>query len=435
MTLLTHPSRFPKLPLLVCALLINVSLFAQTAEVVSVGQAQDILFTEVNPLHGFGIFTFNTPFYIGNLTNTKSSEFAVAYSFGNTWHPQSTVYYPQNLTAQQRIVVNSLYVTDRPQYFEDQGIVTKQKTFASDGVLQNLSFTYKTHFRGKSSAVIKLNTYILSGGSSPLYYFASDRFIEKIHTWVGLEDNFGRKQFPFNQSKLYYEDENGRNIQIDKPKTFLGTLDLNFYRMLWQKEKPLSILTLQAGTHFIIPLNNYYPKVAGGLSASFFYRQRISTRFYTDLAVDGSVSNNSVASFGDAPDLIDRKFRLAAKSYMSINLVSKQNRTLTFGLICNYQDSFLKGNIYNDTQDNYRDLGIAYLKNGQVWDGTVVSKTPRLSKLTAASMYYFSLKPYFFWGVKGKKSAMYFTICEDYPLVNNAPDIQYGIQFTRNLSR
>jgi hypothetical protein len=433
MMFLTYPSRFPIL-LLICGLFICASSFGQKPAVVSDNRVQDLLFTEVNPLHGFGIFTFNTPFYIGNLRNTKSAEFSVGYSLGNTWHPQSTVYYPQNLTPQQRLEVNSLYVTDRPQYFEDQGILTKQKTFASDGVLQNLGFTYKAHFFRKSSAIIKLNTYTLSGGSSPMYYFASDRFIEKIHTWVGLDDNFGRKLFSFNQSKLFYEDENGKKIQIDKPKTFLGTLDLHFYQMLWQKEEPLSVLTLQGGTHFIIPLNNYYPKVAGGLSVSFFYRQQFSPRFYTDLAIDGSISNNSIASFEDAPNLIDRKLRMAAKSYMSINLVLKQNRTLTFGLICNYQDSFLKGNIYNDTQDNYRDLGIAYLKSGEVWDGAVISKTPRLSKLTAASMYYFSLKPYFFWGLKSKKSAIYFTICEDYPLVNNAPDIQYGIQFTRNLN-
>jgi len=430
--ILTAP---PKLPIALLLLLILIgchNAFAQEVTDLPNPLTEELLLTEVNPMHGFGIFTFSTPFYIGNF-NAISSKFTVGYSFGNTWHPQSTVYYPQNLTPQQTQEINSLYITDRPQYFEQQGIVTKQKTFASDGVLQNLSFTYKTNPGHKNSVIVKLNTYTLSGGSSPFYYLASDKFIEKIHTWVGLEDNFGRKLFPYNQSNLLYQDENGRKIQINKAKSFLGTLDLHYYQLLWQKGKNSSFYTFQGGAHVIIPLNDYYPKIAGGLSTSFLYRQKLFPRFFTDLAVDCSVSKSSLASLGSAPNLIDRDVRLMAKSYLSVNFISKCERILTFGLVCNYQDSFLKGNIFNNSQDNYRDLGISYLKSGETWDGAVITKTPRLSKLTAASMYYLSLKPYFYWGVKSKRSEFYLTICEDYPVVNNAPDIQYGFQFTRRM--
>ena len=394
----------------------------------------DLFLSEVNPLHGFGIFTFNTPFYIGAFKN-KEQKFSVGYSSGNTWHPLSTVYYPLNMTVSQTRETNALYITDRPAYFESEGISTQRKTFSSDGVLQTLNFTYLIQLAEKGSFIFKLNTFLLSGGSSPLHYFVSDKFIESIHTQVGIEDNFGRKLFPFNQAHLFYQDENGREISIDKGQAFLGTFDINYYRPIWKIERHTSYFSLQGGAHLSLPFNKYYQKVAGGISAGLLFRQKIFQRFYTDWAADCLFSDHSLASLSKAPNLIDRDIRLSAKSYIAFNLVSKSNRTFCFGLVCNYQDSYLKGNIFNITQDNYRDLGVSFLKAGDKWDGITVTKTPRLSKLTAASMYYFSLKPYFFWGLKGKNSDLIFTICEDYPLVNNAPDVQFGFQLTRNLGK
>lgn len=394
--------------------------------------SDDLFLSEVNPLHGFGIFTFNTPFYIGAFKN-KEQIFSVGYSFGNNWHPLSTVYYPQNMTASQTQETNARYMTDRPAFFESEGISTKKKSFSTDGVIQDLSFNYLLQLADKGSFIFRLNTHCLSGGYFPMHYLASDNLIENIHSQFGTEDNFGRKLFPFNQAHIYYQDENERKISIDKGQTYLGTFDISYYKSIWQIERQTSYFSFQGGTQFTLPFNKYYPKVAGGISVGILFRKKIFPRFYTDLAGNCSLSHYSLVSLGKAPNLIDRDIRLSAKSHIAFNLLSKSDRTYCLGLICNYQDSYLNGNIFNITQDNYRDLGISFLKAGDNWDGNIVTKTPRLSKLTAASMYYFSLKPYFFFGLKGKYSDLIFTICEDYPLVNNAPDVQFGFQLTRKL--
>ncbi len=394
----------------------------------------DLLITEINPLHPFGIFTFNTPFYIGSF-KTKESRFSMGYSFGNIWHPQSTVYYPQNLTPEQVLQVNSLYITDRPDYFSKQGIQTQQKTFSTDGVLQSLSFTYLMQLAQKGSFIFKLNTHLLSGGSSPLHYLASDEFIEKFHTKVGLEDNFGRKLFAFNQAQIQYQDENGRTISIRKGEAFLGTFEVHYYRPVWQKEKRASYYSIQAGAHLTLPLNRFYPEVAGGLSTSLLFRKKIFPRFYTDLAGDFSLSHYSLLSLGKSINMIDRDVRFEGKTYLTFNFVSKRNRVFSFGLLNSYHDAFLKGYIFCDTQDEYKKLGVSYLKAGDVWDGTVVKEPVRLSKLTAASMYFFSIESFIFWNFKGKKSDFMFTVGEDYLVVNNAPDIQFGFQYTRRFGR
>jgi len=392
----------------------------------------ELLLTEVNPMHAFGIFTFNTPLYIGNF-KTKSNTFSVGYSFGNTWHPQSTVYYPQNLTAEQQLSVNSLYTTDRPQYFEQQGIATKQKTFSTDGVLQNLSFTYLLQREKKGSFLFKLNTYLLSGGASPLHYFASDKFIEKFHTQFGTEDNFNRKLFDFNQAQISYEDENGKKISIEEGQAFPGTFDVNYYNSIYQLEKRTTFLSLQGGAHLTLPLNKYYPEVAGGLSVSSLFRQKISSKCYAELAGEFAASHYSLISLGKSINMIDRDIRLSGKFLLSFNFASKRDKVFTIGLLNNYQDAFLKGYIFCDKQDKYQNLGVAYLKAGDIWDGKVVPQPVRLSKLTAASMYFFSIKSYLVIGCKGKKYNFMFTAGEDYLVVNNAPDIQWGVQLSRRI--
>jgi hypothetical protein len=395
--------------------------------------SDDLLVTEINPMHSFGIFSFKTPFYIGAF-QTKGSKFSVGYSFGNIWHPQSTVYYPQNLTPEQRQEANSLYITDRSDYYMQQGIQTKQKTFSDDGVLQNLSFTYLMKLAKKGSFIFKLNTHILSGGSSRLHYLASDRFIEKFHTRVGLEDNFGRKQFDFNRAQIQYQDENGKKISIEKGEVFFGTFDIHYYRPIWQKEKRASYFSIQGGAHLILPVNKYYHEVAGGLSTGLLFRKKIGRRFYTDLSGDFSISHYSLISLGNSINMIDRDIHLSGRQYLSFNSVSRRNKVFSFGIINNYQNGYLKGYIFSGSQDKYRDLGVAYLKAGDRWNGTVLSQPVQLSKLTAASMYFFSIETYFFWGFKGKKYDFKITAGEDYLVVNNAPDIQYGFQLTRQLN-
>jgi hypothetical protein len=264
-----------------------------------------------------------------------------------------------------------------------------------------------------------------------LHYPASDEFIEKFHTKVGLEDNFGRKLFDFNRAQISYQDENGRTINLNKGDAFPGTFESHFYRQVWQIERRASYISMQAGAHLVFPLNRYYPVVSGGLSTSLLFRKKVTSRLYTDLAADFSASHYSLVSLGKSPNLIDRDIRLEGKTYFTINVITKRNRVFSFGLLNNYHDAFLKGYIFVDTQDKYKNLGVSYLKSGEKWNGKTITEPVRLSKLTAASMYFFSIESFIFWNFKGKKSEFMFTMAEDYLVVNNAPDIQFGLQYTR----
>jgi hypothetical protein len=132
--------------------------------------------------------------------------------------------------------------------------------------------------------------------------------------------------------------------------------------------------------------------------------------------------------------MIDRNIRFSGKANFAFNIVSKKNNVFCFGLLMNYQDAYMKGSVFSRTQDEFNDLGVSYMRHGDIWEGQVVKVVP-LSKLTAASMYFFSVKSYLYFGFKWIKSDLMLTAGEDYPVINNAPDIQLGIQYTRSIGR
>ena len=395
----------------------------------------DILFTEVNPLHPFGIFMQSAPFYIGSF-NEASHEIKVSYGMANIWGPQATMYYPQDLPSVFREEVNDLYVTNRPGFFESINLPTRQKTFSTDGILQNMTVSYIWQLKKRGTFIFNLNTHLLSGGNSPLHYPASDKLIEVIHSAIGSEDNFGRKVYPFNRAHISFEDEDGNNIRVSKGAGFLGTLDTHYYFPLYMKNNRSSYYSLQMGGHIAIPLNNYYPKVSGGISTTFLYRKKITKTFSTDVSLNGLLTHNSLLSLNtNTTNITDRNLRMNAKFYLGFNFYKpSKGRTFYLGLLNNYQDAFLEGNIFSSSQDEYKDLGISFLGAGDTWEGVTIEESFNQNKLTPASMYFFSITTYLVIGHKTPRGDFSITIGEDLQVVNNAPDIQYGVSYAFNLS-
>ncbi|GLB53467.1 hypothetical protein NBRC110019_25080 [Neptunitalea chrysea] len=410
-----------------------VLLFSQNSSTDTISGIfkEPLLFTEVNPLHSFGIFTLDAPLYVGTFKE-KGGRFSAGYSMGNTWHPQATVYYPKGLTPNQRTEVNNLFYTKRPAYFEEHSIETETKTLSTDGILQNLNLSYLLQLERKGAFLFTLNTHLLSGGDFPLFYLAGDHFIEQFHDVLGQVDNFGRRLYPSNKAHIEFIDENKNTIRINKGDAFLGTLDTHYWLPIWRKSTPLAFYTLQGGAHLGIPLNSYYPKVSGGVSAALFTRQQIGGKTTLDIALDGLVTHHSLISLKETANIIDRDVRNSFKFYFGFNFYNpKKDKTFFAGMLTNYQDAYLKGSIFSTSQDEYQDLGVSYLRAGDVWEGEeITSSYFPLTKLTPASMYFFSIKTYILLGTRTKNGDFTFTLGEDILSVNNAPDIQYGVSYT-----
>ena len=107
-------------------------------------------YSEINPESPVGIFSLDLPFYFPS-SKPARNQFSMSFLMGNTWHPEARMYYPQDLTPEQRTEVRGISMTNRPDYFEEMGIGTKVKRFQSDGVLEHLKFSYLTSWTKKNS--------------------------------------------------------------------------------------------------------------------------------------------------------------------------------------------------------------------------------------------------------------------------------------------
>lgn len=413
----------------------TVSLMAEEKESTKSVFNDDILFTEVNPLHPFGIFTLDLPLYFGTFTQ-RGSKFSIAYSFGNTWHPAASIQYPYNITEQQRQEINERSAFGRKNYFLQNQVPFEEKTFSSDGVIQNLSFTWLWQLEKNGSFIFKLNTNFLSSGTSFVHYLASDNVIEKTHDLFGVHDNFGRHQYYFDRAHIEFIDENNRELRIDDGDAFMSTFDVHYYKPLWRIQKNKTYHSFQFGSHLAIPFNKYYTKVGGGISGAFFLKQIFTSKFNIGFGCDFGLIVPSLFSFGESVNIIDNKFRKSAKLYIAPGFpLKKENNAISFGLVANYQDPLLDGYIFSRSQDMYQDLGITVLRKGDVWEGYEVEEVYHHAKLTPASMYFFSIKLYVFVEYKFGKSKFAINLGEDMQALNNAPDVQYGFRYTIDIGK
>jgi hypothetical protein len=163
--------------------------------------------------------------------------------------------------------------------------------------------------------------------------------------------------------------------------------------------------------------------------------KKITKTFSADVSLNGLLTHNAWVSLNtNTTNITDRNLRKNAKFYLGFNLYKPfKDRTFYLGLLNNYQDAFLEGSIYSTSQDEYENLGVRYLSAGDTWEGVTIEEPFNHSKLTPASMYFFSIATYLVIGRKTPKGDFSVTIGEDLQLVNNAPDIQYGISYAFTL--
>ena len=420
--------------LLLIYMITALGLMAKEEELSKSFFNDDILFTEVNPIHPFGIFTLDRPLYFGTFSQ-RGSRFSIGYTFGNTWHPQASIHYPQHITEQQRQEINGRDAFGRSKYFLQNQIPFEEKTLSTDGIIQNLSFTWLWQLEKKGSFIFKLSTHLLSSGTPFVHYLASDTFIEKVHDLFGVHDNFGRRQYYFDRAHIEFIDEDKREIRIDDGETFMSTFDVHYYLPVWRIQKKKIYHSFQFGSHIAIPFNKYFTKVGGGFSGAFSLKAILTPRFNIAFGSDFALIVPSLLPFGESVKIIDNNFRKTAKLYFAPSFPLKKNKAISFGLVVNYQDGLLKGHILSPYQDKYQDLGITILRKGDVWEGYDVKEVFHHAKLTPASMYFYSIKLYAFIEYKLRKSKFAFSLGEDMQTTNNAPDIQYGFRYSIDIGK
>lgn len=387
-----------------------------------------IFYPDINPESPIGIFSLDLPLYFPT-ENPQKHQVSVSYSMANTWHPQAKMLYPQNLTNAQREEIKDIYMTWRPAYFEQMGIQTKEKLFHSDGVIQRLRLSYINTWTSKHSLILNFNLHRLEGGQSFMNFLVSDSFIEAFHSNFAIEDNYGRRLFPFNRASIQFDDEEGNSFRINKGDVFTSVMDAHYYYQLYTHKTQKRHFDLQLGTHLSIPLNQLHPYIIPGVSFGVRSDSRLGARSSFTYAIDVGITDQTFLKVGSGVKAIDWKYRKHAKTYLAWNLISKNKNTTVIGLLVNYQDPLMKGYYFTWDQTGYDEIGVDVLNEGDYWEGEPISREFYLSKLTPAALYYFSVKTYFLLGFHKNGHEFNIYCGEDLFSVNNAPDIQFSFQY------
>ncbi len=387
-----------------------------------------IYYPEINPESPIGIFALDLPFYFPS-ANPRKHELSVGYTMANVWHPQARFLYPQNLTNKQENELKDIYMSWRPEYFDAKAIETKDKLFQSDGVLHHLKFSYLNTWTSKHSLIVNFSVHQLSGGQSPLTFLVSDSFIEAFHSNFAIEDNYGRRLFPFNRASIQFDDETGKSFRKDKGDVFTSIIDAHYYRQLFNRKTEKWHFDTQVGAHLSVPLNELHPYVIPGVSLGIRNDFRLGPKSSLTYAFDGSITDQTSLKVGDGVRAMDWQYRKHGRSLLALNLMSQKKNTVVIGLLVNYQDPLMKGNSFSWDQTGYYEIGVEVLEEGDVWEGEPISQEFYLSKTTPASLYHFSLKTYFILGFHKNGNEFNIYCGEDLFLVNNAPDIQFSFQY------
>ena len=418
--------------LVILSILLAYPVLAQTEENSNSVLQVPIYFSEINPENALGILTLDLPFHFPG-ENQAKNQFSFGYSMGNTWHPQTRFVYPENLTPKQREQLRDIHMTLRPQYFAVFDIDTKEKLYQSDGVLQHFRFSWIRQWKNRNSLIVNMNAHMLNGGKSPVNFFVSDWFIENFHTQFAVDDNYGRRLFPFNRASVQFTDEQGHTYRKDKGDVFTGVFDLHYYRRLFRSQSSGWRFDSQLASHLSLPLNDFHRYIVPGISAGFRIDRRLGTNSSVTFATDGGITDQQFLKISREINGIDWRYRKHAKAYLGFNFISPRNKITTIGILNNFQDPLLKGYSFSGSLTDYETIGLKYLDEGDTWEGEPVSQEFWLTNLTPKSLYYYSVKSYIVLGFHHKNREFTFYVGEDIISINNAPDFQIGVQYRISL--
>lgn len=387
-----------------------------------------LFYPDINPEHPIGIFSLDFPFYFPDAV-PKKNQLSASFTMSNIWHPQAKIYYPENLTSKELQELQDIYFGWRTEYFEDMGIQTEEKLYQADGVLQHLRLTYLNSWTSKNNFIVNFNLYQLSGGQSWADFLVSDSFIEAFHSNFAIEDNYGRRLYPFNRATLEFDDENGNVYRKEKSDVFATVVDAHYYRQLYHTKSNQFHLDSEVAAHLSIPLNHLHPYIIPGISFGVRTDYRMGTRSSLTFALDAGATDQTAIKVGNGVHAIDWQYRKVARGFLGYNIMSKRKNTTVVGLLINYQDPLMRGSTLTNGQSGYKSLGVRFLKEGDIWEGEPISQDFYLEKLTPAALYYYSIKTFFMLGFH-KNGHEFNVYCgEDLFYVNNAPDIQFSFQY------
>ncbi|HAG15862.1 MAG TPA: hypothetical protein DCG69_04965 [Bacteroidales bacterium] len=343
------------------------------------------------------------------LKPVSEKQFTIQWSSANVWQPLVTAFKP--VLESDRVLLNSIPWHEREFVFDYRSIATEKISLQADAVIKGFHVGIEVPIDQHQQLKFELRSYLFTKGKIPLSTLSSDSFIEFFHSHIaGGEDPFARRYYGLDKSKVSYFDEKGNSIEKNENDFVIAGLELHytyFFRpelFKWQE------LYLNLGAHLGINTNRYNPSSDIGFSAEAIKQFKLKNNKKIQIAGGTNLTSPHFVKWGERVNINNTKFNFAFDSRVSYQGTLKNEKFWTFALNYHHQSPY----------QNPNDL------NGIVLSGERTSTHWHY----ALSQLYEPLSVWsFIFQLTFTNYSVSVYVSEDLK-VNNAPDIQTGIQLS-----
>ncbi|MEZ4825511.1 MAG: hypothetical protein R3C61_04340 [Bacteroidia bacterium] len=188
-------------------------------------------------------------------TSLREPYFNLAFSSGNVWLPPVGGYIPGDPDIRQ--LLEGVIWYERKNIFNPRYMSGQNLSFSADGILRELRLSYIRPVSRTQQLSLGFRAYQLGSGKPPFSLMISDVFIEWFHTHITRdEDPFARKVYGFNRAGFHFVDEKGRQFVMNPGDFIFPGMELD-YHYFPQWADRLAGIHLNAGLHLGFNTSRY----------------------------------------------------------------------------------------------------------------------------------------------------------------------------------
>ena len=150
---------------------------------------------------------------------------------------------------------------------------------ANDGVIKGLKINGIIPISAKSDLHLGFRSFLLTKGKAPFSLLTGDQFIEWFHKAIaGGEDPFARELFGLDKARIYYNDRNSNEMEIENGDFLVGGLEAAYYLYPSKFSHKERRLYSNFGIHFGANLSQFNSSIDIGLSYNLSKSYQLSER-------------------------------------------------------------------------------------------------------------------------------------------------------------
>ncbi|WP_143185568.1 hypothetical protein [Winogradskyella jejuensis] len=391
--------------------------------IIAISQSKDSLFIKngidnpnMQTTHHFGIFSsrIQQNFKRESLNKTRIS---FNYASGNNFQPFVETHLPRDPAVREELS-QVIWFQRRFDFIDQETTPADYYNIVIDAVIKEFRIDLTFPIAKKHELGINLRSYLITDGSYPFSFFTSDETIEWFHSNIaGGEDPFGRRFYGLNEVNFSYTDRNGNTLRLDKNDFFIGGLEINHHYYPTFEFNKTRNLYFNFGSHIGINMSKFNPSVDIGISANALKQIKFKNKNELDIAAGASLLRKNIIDFDEVIDLGNNSFIASLEADVEYTKYTQKGNYNAFGLNYQIQSRYNK----KEETEYYRLLGDFSAINAG-WHNGVTRLYVPLSNWSIIYTY----------GRKNFKLSLY--VKQDFS-VNNAPDIQTGINISAPLTK